>query len=625
MDPITAQDPLARSADLAAAHLARLRAALPEAFTDGKVDLAVLRQLLGEDNVETQEEKYGLTWHGKRRARQLALQPSTATLRPAPEDSVAWDTTQNLVLEGDNLEVLKLLQKSYAGQVKLIYIDPPYNTGKDFVYPDNFQHSLRRYQELTGQPAAGAGRKLAANTEASGRFHTDWLNMMYPRLHLARHLLRDDGVLFVSIDDHEVENTGRLLNEIFGEENRLAIICHKARASVSNDKIISANHNFILLYAKDQAKIFGRRAAFGLPPDLKGFKLSDERGPYKHVPVDGPGGAAKGNPHYTFLGVTGYFRYSQERMQAMYEQGLIVKAGKGLQQKHYRRDSEQARKTDTTWWDDKYYTATATARLKALMQADVFDTPKPVELVERMLQLWAREPNDLILDFFAGSGTTGHAVMAQNAADGGSRRYLLVQLPEPLRAANRHQKAAAAYCDRLGRPRTIAELTKERLRRAARKVQADHPAFRGDLGFRVYRLDTSNLRAWDPSPADLEAELLAAQDQLKPGRTDQDLLTELALKRGLPLTAPVQARAVAGHTLYAVAGGALLACLSARIGPAEVEALALNLAAWRAELAPEGETQVVLRDSAFRSEAAKANFTAILVQAGFERRLIRSL
>ncbi len=298
MTPLTAADAQTQSADTVAANVARLRELFPEACTEGKIDFEVLKQLLGGE-VDDREEKYGLNWHGKRRARQLALTTSTGTLRPVPGDGVDEATTKNIVIEGDNLEVLKLLQKSYSGQVKLIYIDPPYNTGNDFVYPDDFRDSIGNYKRLTGQ-VDGEGGKLTNNPETSGRFHTDWLNMMYPRLKLARNLLREDGVIFISCDDNESANIQKCCDEVFGEENRIAIIAHKARASVSNDKIISSNHNFIALYAKSGQLIFEKRDQFGLEPNLEGFDKKDARGAFKYVPVDGPGGGAKGNPHYTF-------------------------------------------------------------------------------------------------------------------------------------------------------------------------------------------------------------------------------------------------------------------------------------------------------------------------------------
>ncbi|CAN5430916.1 hypothetical protein BH09PSE5_BH09PSE5_14740 [soil metagenome] len=398
-----------------------------------------------------------MNWRGKSAARRLADTPTSGVLVPCPADSLDWDSTQHLLIEGDNLDAMKLLLPSHAGRVKLIYIDPPYNTGNGFVYPDTLDHSA-------------------------------WLSMMYPRLVLAHRMLRDDGVMFVSLDDNEAANFRLMCDEIFGEENFIATICHKARASVSNDRIISANHNLIALYARDKATVFARRAGFGLEPDLEGFVLEDERGRYKLAPVDGPGGASKGNPYYSFEGVAGFFRFSEQTMREKWNDGLVVKIGNGLQQKYYLTGAEGSRKTDTTWWDDKLYTSTATGRLNALMGADVFKSPKPTELIRRMLRLWARDDGDIVMDFFAGSGTTGHAVLEQNAADGIGRRFVLVQIPEELIEANRHQKVAALYCDRIGKPRTIAELTKERLRRAATKLRSAATDVTGDTGFRVSKL-----------------------------------------------------------------------------------------------------------------------------------------
>jgi adenine-specific DNA-methyltransferase len=625
MKKLTDTNPETKSLDVVADNLERLKALFPELVTEGAngpaVNVDVLKQLVGDKMLTDADEKYGLNWHGKRAARQLALTPSAGTLRPCPEDSVDWDTTQNFMIEGDNLEVLKLLQKSYAGKVKLIYIDPPYNTGKDFVYPDDFKDNIKNYLELTGQTEAG--RKIGSNTDASGRFHTDWLNMIYPRIRIAHSLLRPDGVVFISIDDSEVDNLRKVCDEVFGEENRVAIVCHKARASVSNDKIISSNHNFILIYARSERNVFAKRDEFGLPPDIDGFDKSDERGAFKYVPVDGPGGAAKGNPHYTFLGVTGYWRFAEDRMKKMYKEGRIVKVGGGLQQKYYLKDAKQSRKTDTTWWDGKYYTSTASSRLKELMGGDPFDNPKPVELIQRMLELWARGQADLVLDFFAGSGTTGHAVMAQNAMDGGSRRFVVVQLPERLDPDNKDQKVAAEFCDKLEKPRTIAELTKERLRRAAKKIKGENPMFGGDLGFRVFKLASSNIRAWEPDRENLDETLLAHAEHLKADRTEQDILYELLLKLGLDLCVPIETKSIAEKDVHSIGGGVLLACLATTITRDEVEPLAQGFVAWHKSLAPAGDTTCVFRDSAFVDDVAKTNMSAILSQHGMSN--VRSL
>lgn len=624
MQKIEALSLEAQSADLIAVNIATLKALFPELLTEGasgmEVNVDVLSQLVGKVATDA-DEKYGLNWHGKRRARQLALTPSTGTLRPCVEDSVDWDTTQNLMIEGDNLEVLKLLQKSYAGKVKMIYIDPPYNTGRDFVYPDNFQDNIKNYLELTGQ--VEGGRKISSNSEASGRFHTDWLNMMYPRLKLARSLLSEDGIIFVSLDDNESSNLKKICDEIFGEENFISTICHKARASVSNDKIISSNHNFIALYARNQAMVFARRDRFGLEPNLDGFDLSDERGAYKYVPVDGPGGAAKGNPYFTFEGVTGYWRFSEQTMRQKWNEGYVVKVGNGLQQKYYLSDAKESRKTDTTWWDDNLYTSSATSKLKALMGANVFNNPKPVELIRRMLRLWIRTEDDVVLDFFAGSGTTGHAVWEQSSMDDVRRRFILVQLPEPLDTENSDQKEAAGYCVQIGKPRTIAELTKERLRRSGAKIKSENPMFAGDTGFRVFKLDNSNIRAWNPDRDNLEKTLLDHEEHILPGRTEADIVYELLLKLGLDLCVPMESRSIAGKTVGSIGGGVLMTCLTDKITRDGVEPLAQGIVAWHKELAPAGDTTCIFRDSAFADDVAKTNLAVILEQYGIQN--VRSL
>ena len=422
-------------------------------------------------------ESFGLSWPGKRDAICAVQLPARGTLEPVPGEGVDEETTRNVVIEGDNLEVLKLLRETHAGRVKLIYIDPPYNTGNDFVYDDDFSESLEAYTRRT---ATAIDDTTADDSDhrSDGRHHAKWLSMMYPRLSVARALLAENGVIFISIDDAEVAHLRLIMNEIFGEDQFIAHICHKARASVSNDKIISSSHHHILLYARDFARVFAERRDFGLPPDLDGFDLEDEHGPYKLVPVDGPGGARKSNPYYEFLGVTGYFRFSRETMQRLYDEGLVVKRGNSLQQKYYKSKAAQSRRTDTTWWDDGYLTSTATARLGKLMGASVFENPKPVELIDRMLQLWVRD-GDTVLDFFAGSGTTGAAVVDRNRREHIRCAYILVQSPEPTRDPS-PARSAGFEC--------VSDITKERLRRVAARLRASATLGDADVGFRVLRL-----------------------------------------------------------------------------------------------------------------------------------------
>lgn len=643
MQKIEAGAPESQSADLLTENIAQLRALFPELITESAdgvaVNVDVLKELVGDQTVTDAEEKYGLNWHGKRRARRLALTPSTGTLRPCPEESVDWDTTQNLMIEGDNLEVLKLLQKSYSGKVKLIYIDPPYNTGKDFVYPDDFKDNIRNYLELTGQVEGES--KISSNTEASGRFHTAWLNMMYPRIKVAHSMLRGDGLLFVSISDAEVHNLRHVVDEIFGEDNLIGNIVWNSTKSVTNTALISVSHTHTLVYARTKDYFVEKRQHFRLPEDGEGFNNpdNDPRGPWKADPFQ-VGGERPNQLYQITNPKTGQVYHpnpgcSWKNEYSVFQQLLAdnrivfgVSGEAGPQRKRFLSEAEERGKVTKTLWDDVDTTTNATRDLKDLMEESIFDNPKPVELLTRCLQLGTHAPqNAIVVDFFAGSGTTGHAVMAQNIADGGSRRYILVQLPEPLDLDDKEQKIAAKFCDKLRKPRNISELTKERLRRAARKIKDENPMFSGDLGFRVFKLDSTNIREWDIAPTDLDAALLEHTEHVKADRTEADLLYELLLKLGLDLCVPLEDRTVpAGkrqHRVTSIGGGVLMACLSESITRDDVETLGLAIAEWHRELAPAGDTTCVFRDSAFEDDVAKTNMAAILTQHGFTR--VRSL
>ncbi len=668
MKKLAADDPETRSADILAENLDRLKALFPEAFTEGTIDFEVLKQLLG-GAVDEREEKYGLNWHGKRRARQLALTPSTGTLRPCPEDSVDWDTTQNLMIEGDNLEVLKLLHKSYAGKVKLIYIDPPYNTGKDFVYPDNFQDNIKNYLELTGQ--LEGGQRISSNTETSGRFHTDWLNMMYPRLRLARHLLRDDGVIVISIDDAEVSNLRRMADEVLGEENFIAVLVWD-RNRKNDAKYFSVGHEYMVVYAKNEAVLAANQVVFrgqkegieevkaeferlrrefnsdwsavrqGLlafyreiseddpRAPLTRFTKVDDKGPFRDDGnINWPGGDG---PRYEVLHPrtkrpcklpTSGWRYpTAERFWEEVKTGRVVFGPDETTVPRVRTNLFE--NSDQVMVSVHYsYAQTAANEFSALFDGKrVFDNPKPVSDLRRLVS-YLTTPGDLVCDFFAGSGTTGHSVMAQNAAEGVNRRYVLVQLPEPLDPRNRDQKIAAEFCDQLGRPRNIAEITKERLRRAAKKVKEENPMFAGDLGFRVLKLASSNIRAWEPDRGNLAKTLAEAVQHLKTDRTEADILFELLLKLGLDLCVPIEARSLAGKEVHAIGGGVLLVCLAETIAREDVESLAQGIVEWHRRLAPVGETTCVFLDSAFADDVVKTNLAAILQQHGLEK--MRSL
>jgi len=637
IQPIDKASPEAQSANLVDGNLAQLKAMFPEAFTEGRVDFEVLKQLLGAA-VDEREEKYGLNWHGKRRARQLALTPSTGTLRPCPEESVDWDTTQNLMIEGDNLEVLKLLQRSYANKVKLIYIDPPYNTGKDFVYPDKFQDSIQNYLQLTGQ--VEGGEKISSNTESSGRFHTDWLNMMYPRLKLARSLLRTDGAIFISIDDREKTSLMAVMQEVFGDENFVGTFVWKRRTgamdSVNN---VSTDHEYVVCFSRSAVSLNGEVRTFenySNPDD-------DARGPWiaDNLSAAKPGGdtfypISDPKTGHEYLPPKGrYWPYSRATMEQKIAEGRIIfpktSAGSPLL-KRFQNEAKSLVQPISTWVSplaDKSiqneerqvwkvgHTSEGTKLIKDLFGEKIFNYAKPLSLLDTLIaQGTSSDGDDIVLDFFAGSATTGHAAMARNAADSGNRRFIMVQLPEPLSSDVDEQKDAANYCDTIGKPRSIAELSKERLRRAGRMVRDNSPLFHGDLGFRVFKLDRSNIAAWDASHENIDQTLLDRIQNIVSGRSEMDLLYEISLKLGLDLCTPIEKQTIAHKEVYCVGAGVLFLCLSKEVRSAEVESLGLGIASWSNSLSSAGSTTCVFRDDAFEDDITKTNLAAILVQHG---------
>jgi adenine-specific DNA-methyltransferase len=633
---IQAHSPEAQSADLVSDNISKLKALFPELVTEttanGKttatLNIDVLKSLIGDATATDAEEKYGLNWHGKRKARQIALTPSTGTLRPAPTESVDWDTTQNLMIEGDNLEVLKLLQKSYAGKVKLIYIDPPYNTGKDFVYPDNFQDNIKNYLELTGQTEGGA--KITSNTDASGRFHTDWLNMIYPRLKLARNLLKEDGVVFVSIADHEIQNLRAAMNEVFGEENFIAtIIWQKVYSPKNSARHFSEDHDYIVVYAKNAEEWTPR-----LLPRTEAMEAryqnpdNDPRGPWK--PGDLSARNYYGEGTYSVACPSGrvidappsgrYWVISKSKFRELNADNRIWWGSDGNNVpsvKRFLSEVKDGRVPQTLWiYDEVGHTQEAKKELIATVDFPnsdvVFDTPKPTRLLRRILQIaTSPESNDLVIDFFAGTGSTMDAVFQQNAEDGGSRRCILVQLPEPLTGGE-----SVGWS-------SIADITRARLVGAGKRQRAAFAAKAGDVGFRVFKLDTSNIRAWNPNPADLKGSLFANLEHIEPGRSNDDLLYEVLLKLGLDLCVPMEQKQIAGKTVHSIGGGTLLACLDERVNVADAEGLALGMAQWREQQGTATETTAVFRDSAFENDVAKSNLAAILEQHGVKH--VRSL
>jgi adenine-specific DNA-methyltransferase len=620
MKKIEATSTEAQSVNIKAENIAQLKALFPELLTEiangVAINVDVLKQLVGDATATEAEEKYGLNWHGKRRARQIALTPSTGTLRPCPDESVDWDTTQNLMIEGDNLEVLKLLQKSYASKVKLIYIDPPYNTGKDFVYPDNFQDNIKNYLELTGQ--VEGGKKISSNTDASGRFHTDWLNMMYPRLKLARNLLCEDGAILVSIGDREIASLLALMNDIYGEENQIGIFTWKSRAKPTN----AGDAKFRTQRVAEYIVAYGRKSG----DEILLNAISSKTRTYPHEDAEG-----KYRTTTILTSNRGMFRRETMRFESggykpdednRWKAGKVVVDGlmasnrisfndDGVPMEKKYEEEEKDPLYPIYSFVDSDLSGTAEDGKSDLNEIvgnqHGLDTVKPVQLIKYLIATFSNK-GDIVLDFFAGSGTTGQALEELNSEENAKRRFILVQFPETMEG---------------GQFSKISELTKERLRRIALKIKSDSPMFAGDTGFRVFKLDTSNIRAWNPDRNNLEKTLLDHEEHILPGRTEADIVYELLLKLGLDLCVPIESRTIAGKKVGAIGGGVLLTCLAERITTKDLEALAQGIVTWRKELAPAGDTTCVFRDSAFENDIAKSNLAAILEQYGIAN--VRSL
>ncbi len=659
------------SMDIEQTNMDKLRAVFPECFAEGKLDIDKLLSLCGE-YIDNDFEKYKFEWHGKAESLQLAQKRSTGTLRPCPEESVNFDDTLNLYIEGDNLEVLKLLQTAYYRKVKMIYIDPPYNTGNDFVYEDDFADPMARYKEVTQQTTK-------SNPETMGRYHTNWLNMMYPRLRLAANLLRDDGVCFISIDDTELDNLKKLCNEVFGEENFIAcLIWEKTR---KNDaRFFSSGHEYIVVYVKNEAylreqniywredkpgakEIFAEyeklRAKYGdnflaieqelrsyysnLPKDHPAKKHArynkvDERGVWRDDNMSWPGG---GGPRYDVIHpITGKpckvppsgWRFPTiERMQEMIDKGYVVfrddhtepPIKKSYLVRKVGRLSDEESVGKQVMGTYFYRSALqATSELADLIGSRIFDYPKDREILMRLISyVTSINTNDFILDFFSGSATTAHAVMQLNAEDGGNRKFICVQLPEVCDEKSEAYKAGY---------KTICEIGKERIRRAGAKIlaeteQANQQVKLGeeekplpDIGFRVFKLDTSNIKLWDGTPvAEEDYQIMLDRmndmiDSIKDDRTDMDVVYEIMLKMGVPLTYPVLPLELDGVKAYSVGeDGLLMVCLDAGITTETIEQLA--------EYAP---AKIVIAESCFADVSAMRNAHYVLRDRKIELKLV---
>lgn len=637
------------SKDIEKENLAAMQQLFPEAFEEGKIDFDALRQLLG-DYVDDEEERYSFRWNGKGKALRLSQTPSTGTLRPCKEESKNWDTTENLYIEGDNLEVLKLLQKSYHGKVKMIYIDPPYNTGKDFVYKDDFRDNVANYKRITGQ-VDDEGHRTGTNGESNGRFHTDWLNMMYPRLRLARNLLKMSGAVFIHIDENEIYNLSRICDEVFGSNNELGTIIWDKRNPKGAPVGVAYQHESILVYAKDRNEFMKtpfmkkkEHAARMLEISKKLLKkhvvdmdlvrqeykrwirdnrailsggeaayseIDDEGHIYRIVSMAAPDNPNKRSHRPLIHPITNKpcpiptkgWRFTDANMDRLLEEGRIVFG-----------DDETTQPGQKYFLEDNMEEAVASI-LYFGGSADVlgvpFDTPKPLEIAKKIIYSLCKsrsEDRDIILDFFSGSATTAHAVMNLNAEDGGNRRFILVQLPETTPVDSEARKAGYE---------NICEIGKERIRRAGEKIKAEcedaERAASLDIGFKVFKLDSSNLRKWQPQPEDLQGALQESMDNFLPGRTELDVVYEIALKLGLDLSYEVEEREVDGQTIYIIGAGALMICLDSQISMETAEAL-LKL---HEEYEPE-TWQVVFRDTGFLSDQEKTNIKETLKSAGLD-------
>ena len=584
-----------KSMDLIAENIKQMKALFPEAVTEGKIDFEVLKALLGEE-VEKRQTYYKFTWNGKEEARAYARVPSMGTLRPCVEESSGKDGTPgkfdsgNLYIEDDNLEVLKLLQGPYHKRVKMIYIDPPYNTGHDFVYPDNFRDSIGNYKSLMGQTDE-EGVATRANPETSGRYHTDWLNMMYPRLILARNLLTDDGVIFISIDDSEQDNLKKLCNEVLGEENFIAQISWRRTDNQPNIGNFARVKEYIVIYSKSTNYKLGR-----LPLTEKAkaeYRYFDEKGAFRRAILLDKTRGRKFYPKVTKLGNTlnGPWMVSEEEFDRIDAANEIYWTENGDGQpygKIYLNESNGQIPND--FWGIEFGTnQRGSLEVESLFEKRCFDFPKPVLLLYNFAQL-GTEKDSIILDFFSGSATTAHAVMQLNAEDGGNRKFIMVQLPEACEEGTEAFKSGY---------KNICEIGKERIRRAGDKIKSESPMTTQDLdiGFRVLKLDDTNMKDVYYAPDDYDQGMLAGlESNIKEGRTDLDLLFGCLIDWGLPLSLPYQSEKIDGCTVHTYNDGDLIACFDANIPESVVK-----------EIAKRKPLRAVFRDSGFASSPEKIN------------------
>jgi adenine-specific DNA-methyltransferase len=633
MEKIDKGHPMSQSTDFVAQNIETLKTLFPTIVKEGKIDIKELQALLG-DEIETEEEYYRFTWAGKSMARREANKPSTATLRPDKASSKDWDTTQNIFIEGDNLEVLKLLQKSYANKIKMIYIDPPYNTGKDFVYKDNYNDNLGNYLAITGQVDED-GKRVSTNSESDGRYHSNWLNMMYPRLKLARNLLTEDGIIFISIDDSEMSNLKNVCNDLFGEENFLIQLIWKSGRTASAH--FTNEHEYILCFAKNKLtlplfKFIGednisdraiKRVSDKNPTSIIKFPAGidfesedkifpNELGDTERIKV------VKG----IFESKDGKLANDVEIEAAWTMKDMIegwIEGDEVIDQKGQIVNRFYFKSNGVLQYEKKkgtihpksiisdFSTKNGTSILKTLLGKPFFEFPKPPGLISYLASINTNS-GDIILDFFAGSGTTAQAIMQLNSEDGESKKFICVQLPEQTDEKSEAFKAGF---------KTISEITKERIRRAGEKIKSElkNDLFSKegkilDVGFRAFKLDSSNIRAWDGNPDALEENLFNSGSNIKENRTEEDVLYEILLKYGLDLTMPIEQKEIAGKKVFNIGMGALFICLGDNITTAVAE----GIGKWKEEQQP-ATSKVIYKDTGF-TDVEKTNSMQILKRFG---------
>jgi adenine-specific DNA-methyltransferase len=641
------------SKDIVAENIQQLKQLFPEVFAEDSIDFDKLKAVLGE-YTDDDNDRYNFTWWGKNKALRLAQTPSIGTLRPCPEESKDWDTTENLYIEGDNLEVLKLLQKTYHKKVKLIYIDPPYNTGKDFVYQDNYSDNIQNYLKITKQ-VTGNGQKISTNSETSGRYHTNWLNMLYPRLRLARNLLRDDGVILISIDDNELENLLKICDEIFGDENHLGTFIIKSTPNARDYGHIGKMHEFVVFFAKSREKTETNL----LPDETKKFKYQDDSGSFNIHPLYNSNVAFtdknRPNLYYQF-----YVNPQQNQENEFFKIGLEFKEnwievypprsvkdnvqfvwrwGKTKALENLNKEiighkvgdefrivqkMRHSEKIIRSILDDKGVTSRrGTAEIEEIFGKKIFSFPKPLGLISTFVEMATKE-SSLVLDLFSGSATTAHAVLKLNAFDNGNRKFIMVQLPELPEKNSEAYKAGY---------QNISDIGKDRIRLAGDKVKVElgerYKAKQGqmllpddekvmnpndlDIGFKVFKLDSSNLKKWQPDADDLDTSLFASIENFVEGRNELDLVYEIMLKYGIDLTLPIVEYHAGDKKIYSVGMGALMICLDDKIATD----VAKEIVRLKGELDPE-IMRVVFKDNGFEDDSAKTNTREILRTNGID-------